>query len=181
MAGHNKWSKIKRKKAKQDKQKSKIFSKLVDQIQTEARRCGGDMNDPALQSIIDQAKDADMPKDTIERAIERGANPDESGMQAVTYETYGPGGVAIVIETQTDNRNKSAAELRHILSDAGYEMAKPGAVVWAFEQSRDDDGNRQWSPTSTIPLSDEDQEKLENLTEKLEENREVSEVFTNAE
>lgn len=179
MSGSNKWSKIKRQKARQDKKRSKKFSKLVKKIQAEAKRCDGDRNDPGLQAAIEQARDADMPKDNIEAAIER-ATSEAEGEQEITYEAYGPGGVAMVIEAHSSNRNKSAAEIRHILSEQGYELAKPGATTWAFEQSRDDDNNRVWSPTSTSPLSDDDQEKLEKLIEKLKENEEVEEVFTNA-
>lgn len=182
MAGHNKWSKIKRKKAKKDKARSKKFSKLVDLIQTEAKRCGGDMNDPGLQQAIDQAKEADMPKDNIEDAIER-ATSEAEGSKEITYEAYGPGGSQLVIEAETNNRNKSAAEIRHILSEHGFDLAKPGAVVWAFKESRveegEDQGYRQWTPTSTMELSDEEQKKLNKIINELDENEEVRKVFTN--
>ena len=182
MAGHNKWSKIKRKKAKKDKERSKIFSKLVDQIQTEAKRCGGDRNDPGLQQAIQEAKDADMPKDNIDDAIERAITQAE-GSKEITYEAYGPGGAQLVIEAETNNRNKSAAEIRHILDEHGHDLAKPGAVVWAFEDSRiedgDDEGARQWEPNATMELGDEDQEKLQRVIDALEENEEVRKVYTN--
>lgn len=178
MAGHNKWSKIKRKKAKKDKERSKIFSKLVDQIQTEAKRCGGDLNDPGLQQAIEQAKEADMPKDNIEDAIER-ATTEAEGSKEITYEAYGPGGSQIVIEAETSNRNKSAAEIRHILSEHGLDLAKPGAVIWAFEESRDDEGYRQWTPNNEMELEDEQMEKLEKIIDNLNENEEVRKVYTN--
>ncbi|MEX2514577.1 MAG: YebC/PmpR family DNA-binding transcriptional regulator [Candidatus Paceibacterota bacterium] len=179
MSGHNKWSKIKRKKEKKDKERSKVFSKLVDQIQTEAKRCKGDMNDPGLQQAIAEAKDANMPKDNIQDAIERATTAAE-GSQEITYESYGPGGSQIIIESETSNRNKSAAEIRHILSEHGIELAKPGAVVWAFEKSRDGDGYRRWTPQNKIELDDESNEKLNKILDELEDNEEVRTVFTNA-
>lgn len=180
MAGHNKWSKIKHKKKKQDKKRSKKFSKLVKKIQAEAKRCDGDLDDPGLQAVIEQAKEADMPKDNVEAAIER-ATSEADGEQEITYEAYGPGGAAMVIEAHSSNRNKSAAEIRHILSENGYELAKPGATTWAFKETRDEDNNRVWEPETTSPISDEDTEKLNTLIEKLKENEEVQEVFTNVE
>lgn len=178
MAGHNKWSKIKRKKAKKDKERSKVFSKLVDQIQTEAKRCGGDMDDPGLQQAIAEAKEANMPKDNVKDAIERATTAAE-GSEEITYEAYGPGGSQIIIESETNNRNKSAAEIRHIFSDHGIDLAKPGAVVWAFEESRNNDGYRDWTPQNKIGLDDKSKEKLEKILDELEENEEVRKVFTN--
>lgn len=178
MAGHNKWSKIKRKKEKKDKERSKVFSKLVDQIQTEAKRCGGDMNDPGLQQAITEAKEANMPKDNITDAIERAVTAAE-GSKEITYEAYGPGGAQLVIESETNNRNKSAAEIRHILSEHDIDLAKPGAVVWAFEESRGDDGYRHWEPQNKMELNEKDQEKLQRILDELDENEEVRKVFTN--
>lgn len=178
MSGHNKWSKIKRKKEKLDKERSKEFSKLVDQIQVEAKRCGGDLNDPGLQQAVDQAKAANMPKDNIKDAIERATTAAE-GSEQITYEAYGPGGSQLVIEAETSNRNKAAAEIRHILSKNGLDLAKPGAVVWAFTESRGDDGYRQWTPSATMDLATADAEKLERILGELEENEEVREIFTN--
>jgi len=178
MSGHNKWSKIKRKKEKADKERSKEFSRLVDQIQTEAKRCGGDLNDMGLQQAIEQAKAANMPKGNIEDAVERATSAAE-GSEEITYETYGPGGAQLVIEGETSNRNKAAAEIRHILSKNELDLAKPGAVVWAFEESRDDEGYRKWAPNSTMDLAEKDVEKLDKIIEELNENEEVREIFTN--
>ncbi len=176
MAGHNKWSKIKHKKAATDAQKSKIFSKLVRLIQVESKRCGGDENDPGLRAVIDKAKKENMPKDNIERAIKKGAGGDSSDLEKITYESYGPGGVAMIIEVLTDSRNRAAAEIRHILSKNNLELASPGSATWAFERSGTD-----WVPHTNTPLSDEDIEKLSVVVEALEEHDDVQEVFTNAE
>jgi transcriptional/translational regulatory protein YebC/TACO1 len=178
MSGSNRWSKIKRKKKKNDKKRSKKFSKLVKKIEHEAKRCDGDRDDPGLKQAIDEAKEADMPKDNIEDAIER-ATTESEGAKEITYEAYGPDGCQLVIEAETDNRNKSAAEVRHILDERGYDLAEPNAVVWAFEKNHDDDGYREWTPTSTMELSDDSKQELEKVIDELEDNPEVRKVFTN--
>jgi transcriptional/translational regulatory protein YebC/TACO1 len=178
MSGSNRWSKIKREKKKKDKKRSKKFSKLVKKIEHEARRCDGDRNDPGLQQAIDEAKEADMPKDNIEDAIER-ATTEAEGSEEITYEAYGPGGSQLVIEAETDNRNKSAAEIRHILDEHGHDLAEPNAVIWAFEKSHDEDGYRKWSPASTMELGENDKQALEKIISGLNENQEVRKVFTN--
>jgi transcriptional/translational regulatory protein YebC/TACO1 len=180
MSGSNRWSKIKRKKKKNDKQRSKKFSKLVQKIQNEARRCDGDRDDPGLQQAIEEAKEADMPKDNIEDAIER-ATTEADGSQEITYEAYGPEGSQLVIEAETDNRNKSAAEIRHILDEHGYDLAEPNAVIWAFEKSHNDDGYRVWKPENTMELSEESKDELQNIIDDLKDNQEVRKVFTNTE
>lgn len=121
-----------------------------------------------------------MPKENIEDAIKR-ATSEAEGAKEITYEAYGPGGAQLVIEAETDNRNKSAAEIRHILSEHGFDLAKPGAVVWAFEKTRDEEGARQWQPASKMELDEENQKKLEKIVSELKENSEVQAVFTNIE
>ena len=176
MSGHNKWSKIKRQKEKTDGQKSKIFGKMVKLITVEAKKAGGNLSSPGLKNAIDKAKAANVPNDNIERAIKKST---ESGaqMESITYEAYGPGGCAIVIEALTDNRNKAAAEIKHILSDKGYALAGIGSATWAFARTPD----MEWTATTTVPLSEEDGEKLGELVDALEENDEVQDVYTNAE
>jgi YebC/PmpR family DNA-binding regulatory protein len=177
MSGHNKWSKIKNKKAASDAVKSKIFSKLVRLIQVESRRAGGNESDPGLRAAIEKAKKESMPKENIDRAIKKGAGGEGANMEVITYETYGPGGIAIMIQTLTDNRNRTAAEIKHILSLQGYELANPGSAAWAFRKE-----GGELVPTTTIPLSsDEDGEKLSNLIEVLEEQDDVQDIYTNAE
>ncbi len=175
MSGHNKWSKIKRQKEKTDGQKSKIFGKMVRVISVEAKKAGGNLTAPGLRTAIEKAQAANVPKDNIERAIKK-ATESSAAMDAVTYEAYGPGGTAIIIEALTENRNKAAQEIKHILSNNGLELAAMGSATWAFEKN-----NEGWNPTMTVPLSDEDGEKLGVLIDELEENDEVQEVFTNAE
>jgi YebC/PmpR family DNA-binding regulatory protein len=176
MSGHNKWSKIKRKKGAEDAKKSKIFSKMSRLITAESKRVNGDVNSPGLATIIETAKKENMPKDTIERAVKKGTESGTIAMDAITYEAYGPGGVAIIIEALTDNKNRTAPELRHLLSKRGLELATPGAAVWAFTKQ-----GTSWTPNQTMDLSDEDLEALSELVDALEDNDDVQEVFTNAE
>lgn len=180
MSGHNKWSKIKNKKAVTDAQKSKIFGKLVRLIAVESKKYKGDVNSPALRAAIEKAKGENVPSDNIERAVKKGIGGEEGEMEQVTYESYGPGGCALVIEALTDNRNKAAQEIKHILSKNGFELAAPGSATWAFEKGPIASGGG-WAPKNTLPISEEDGEKLRALIDELEENDEVQEVFTNAE
>lgn len=174
MSGHNKWSKIKHKKAVTDAKKSKIFSKIVRLITVEAKKAGGDKESPGLRLAVEKAKKANMPSDNIERAVKKASESTEQ-MENVTYEAYGPGGVGIVIVGLTSNRNKAAAEIRHILSKNNASLGAQGSVTWGFTQE-----GSEWKPNTTIDLSDEDLEKLSKLVDELEENDEVQEVYTNA-
>jgi YebC/PmpR family DNA-binding regulatory protein len=176
MSGHNKYSKIKHIKAKNDAQKSKVFGKYVRLITVEAKKAAGNVSSPGLAAAIEKARSENMPNDTIDRAVKKGATDNSAAMESIVYESYGPGGVAILISALTDNRNKAAQEIKHILSLHGLELASPGSASWAFQKT----GN-SWAATSTMPLEDADIELLTKLVEDLEANDEVQEVFTNAE
>ena len=176
MAGHNKFSKIKHQKAKNDGQKSKVFGKLVRFITVEAKKAGGNLKSPGLALAIEKAKKENMPNDTIDRAIKKATTDNSAQMENIQYESYGPGGIAILIEALTDNRNKAAQEIKAILARHGAELASPGSASWAFTK-----GPEGIVPNMTMPLEDADIEKLQALVEDLEENDEVQEVFTNAE
>ncbi len=176
MAGHNKWSKIKRQKEKTDAQKSKIYGKMVRLISAEAKRSGGNMDSPGLKAVIERAKAANVPADNIERAVKRFAD-NSVEMESIVYEAYGPGGCAMVIETLTDNRNRISNEIKFILSEHGCSLAAIGSATWAFTHNP----GEEWIPTMTVPLSDIDGEKLGKLIDDLEENDDIQNVFTNAE
>jgi YebC/PmpR family DNA-binding regulatory protein len=176
MSGHNKFSKIKHLKAKNDADKSKHFGKLVRLITVEAKKSGGNLSSPGLAAAIDKARKENMPNDTIDRAVKKATADNAAAMESFIYESYGPGGVAILVSTLTDNRNKAAQEIKHILSLHGFELAAPGSASWAFQKTHEG-----WVPTSTMPLEDVDIELLQKLVEDLENNDEVQEVFTNAE
>jgi len=114
MSGHNKWSKIKHQKEKTDAQKSKIFGKMVRLITMEAKKAGGNVNSPGLKAAIERAKEANVPNDNIERAVKKFSEGGAT-MESISYESYGPGGCAMIIEALTDNRNKTAQEIKFIL------------------------------------------------------------------
>jgi YebC/PmpR family DNA-binding regulatory protein len=136
MSGHSKWATIKHKKGAQDKARGKLFAKLIRQVEVAAREGGGDRDDnPTLRTMYQKARDASVPTDTIDRAIKRGTGELEGvRYEAVTYEAYAPSGVAVIIETLTDNRNRTGSDIRAIFSKNGGSMAEPGAVAWQFER-----------------------------------------------
>lgn len=136
MAGHSKWAQIKRKKAVNDAKRGKMFTKLIREITVSAREGGGDADmNPRLRLAVDTAKAANMPQDNIERAIDRGTGDLEGvSYEEVAYEGYGPGGVALYIETLTDNRNRTVAEVRHALERYGGDLGQSGSVAWQFER-----------------------------------------------
>ncbi|MGB1189830.1 MAG: YebC/PmpR family DNA-binding transcriptional regulator [Pseudomonadales bacterium] len=136
MAGHSKWSNIKHRKAGQDAKRAKVFTKIIRELTVAARDGGGSVEDnPGLRNLVDKAKAAQMPKDTMERAIARGAGgQDGAELVALTYEGYGPGGVAVLVETMTDNRNRTVAEVRHAFSKAGGNLGTDGSVAYLFDK-----------------------------------------------
>ncbi len=136
MSGHSKWATIKHKKGAQDKARGKLFAKLIRQVEVAAREGGGDVNSNAtLRTMYQKARDASVPTDTIERAIKRGTGELEGvRYEQVSYEGYGPCGVAVIVECLTDNRNRTGADVRSAFVKNGGSMAEPGAVSWQFER-----------------------------------------------
>ncbi|RLA86668.1 MAG: YebC/PmpR family DNA-binding transcriptional regulator [Deltaproteobacteria bacterium] len=137
MAGHSKWAQIKRKKAATDAKRGKIFTKLIREITVAARLGGGNPeNNPRLRAAIAAARAENMPKENIERAIKRGTGELDGGVnyEEITYEGYGPGGVAVLIEAMTDNRNRTIAEIRRIFSRCNGNLGESGCVSWMFEK-----------------------------------------------
>ncbi len=138
MAGHSKWASIKHKKAIVDSRRGKLFTKLGRAITVAAKEGGGDPDgNPSLALAIQKAKDASMPKDNIERAIDKGtgAGADANALETVVYEGYAPGGVAILIEAVTDNRNRTGSDVRHLLTKHGGSLGEPGSVAYNFEKT----------------------------------------------
>ncbi len=137
MSGHSKWASIKHKKAIVDSRRGKAFTKLARAIVVAAKDGGGDVDgNPALALAVQKAKDASMPKDNIERAIAKGsgADKDAESFEAVLYEGYGPGGVAMLVEAMTDNRNRTGADIRHAFTKAGGNLGEPGSVAYVFDK-----------------------------------------------
>jgi YebC/PmpR family DNA-binding regulatory protein len=137
MAGHSKWASIKHKKKATDAKRGALFTKLTRAITVAAREGGGDPDgNPSLSLAIQKAKDASMPKDNIERAIAKGtgADQDAAAYETVVYEGYGPGGVAVLVEALTDNRNRTSSDVRHAFTKHGGNLGEPGSVGWIFEK-----------------------------------------------
>jgi len=136
MSGHNKWANIKHRKAAQDAKKSQVFTKLIREIIVAAREGGGDPStNPRLRTVLEKAREANMSRDTVERSIKKGTGELEGERyEEIIYEAYAPGGVALYILTLTDNKNRTAQELRHILSKNGGSLAESGSVAWLFER-----------------------------------------------
>jgi YebC/PmpR family DNA-binding regulatory protein len=136
MAGHSHWANIKHQKKKEDRRRAKIFTKLVREITVAARQGGGDPEfNVQLRLAIDRAKDANMPKENIERAIKRGTGELEGvDLEEIVYEGYAPNGIALLVHTVTDNRNRTASDLRNMFSARGGSMAEAGAVMWQFDR-----------------------------------------------
>lgn len=152
MSGHSKWAQIKHKKAATDAKRGKLFTRLIREITVAARNGGGDpeMN-PRLRVAIAAAKSANMPQENIERAIKRGTGEIEgASFEEVTYEAYGPGGVAILIEVMTDNKNRTVAAIRHVFSRFGGNLGETGCVSWMFKKTG----------LITIPASGVNEDKL---------------------
>jgi YebC/PmpR family DNA-binding regulatory protein len=136
MSGHSKWATIKHKKGATDAKRAKVFAKLIRQVEVAAREGGPDPDmNPSLRTMYQKARDSSVPLDTIEKAIKRATGGMEGvNYESITYEGYAPGGVALLIEVLTDNRNRSGSDVRSTFSKRGGSMAEPGAVAWQFER-----------------------------------------------
>ncbi|MCK5720675.1 MAG: YebC/PmpR family DNA-binding transcriptional regulator [Thiomargarita sp.] len=150
MAGHSKWANIQHRKGAQDVKRGKLFTKLIREITVSARLGGGDASsNPRLRAAVDKALAGNMTKDTIERAVKRGAGTQEGDdYEELRYEGYGPGGIAVIVDCMTDNRNRTVAEVRHAFSKAGGNLGTDGSVAYLFEKlgilsfPKDSDENR---------------------------------------
>jgi len=136
VSGHSKWATIKHKKGAADAKRGKLFAKLIKQVEVAARSGGGDPDaNPTLRTMFQKARDNSVPLDTIERAVKRGTGELEGvEYESITYEGYAPGGVALLIEVLTDNRNRTGSEIRSLLTKNGGSLAEPGAVAWQFQR-----------------------------------------------
>ena len=176
MSGHNKWSQIKRQKGAADAAKSNIWGKFSRRITLESKVAAGNVNSPTLRAMIEKARATNMPKDKIDKAVAKGTSTEAGEMESITYESYGPGGAAIIIETLTDNRNRTAQEIKHLLSKNGLSLAAPGSALWAFEKTHEG-----YVPKSTVPLSESDSTSLMKIMEEIDADDDIEDVYTNAE
>lgn len=182
MAGHNKWTQIKRKKGAADAVKSKLFSLLTKTITLEAKRSGGDRNGPGLRRAIDKARAANMPNENIDRAVNR-ATAGQDHYEEVLYEGYGPGGAALMIEGITDNGNRTSQEIKRLLAEHGGSLASQGAARWLFEPPRPAAAGEKengWEPKSFLEINEESaMRNLVELVDKLEEHPDIKRVGVN--
>lgn len=176
MAGHNKWTRIKRQKASVDGKKSKLFSILARNITMEAKKVGGDRNHSSLKTVIEKARAANMPNENIDRAIAKATGTDAENFEEVIYEAYGPGGAAIIIEGITDSKNRTSQEIKHLLSRQKSALAGQGAVTWAFSKLP----TGEWKPNNLMKISDEPtMQALVNLIDTLENHADIKRVSVN--
>ena len=206
MSGHSKWATIKHKKAATDQRRAKVFAKLIRQVEVAAREGGGDPDaNPTLRTMFQKARDNSIPLDTIERAIKRGTG-DLDGVvyEQITYEGYGPAGVAMLVEVLTDNRNRAAADVRNAFTKNGGSQAEPGAVAWQFDRKgvilvpgevEEDDlmlvaledagiavesSEVTMLPQNTVPITEADKAKQTlRIVEALEDLDDVQAVYSN--
>jgi len=182
MSGHSHWAGIKHKKEITDQKRGKIFSKLLAAISAAARTEQNPDFNPRLRTAIMKAKEMSVPQENIDRAVKKAA---ESGanLEELLFESYGPGGTAILIEAISDNRNRTVQEIKTILRDHGGKWAESGSVQWAFDHSNQEPGTGDkgnWAAKFPQKISEEDGKKLAALIEALEENDAVQEVYVNA-
>ena len=176
MSGHSKWSQIKRKKSITDAAKSRVFSRYARLITLESKKASGVLSAPGLSVAITRAKAINMPKANIERAIAKGVSKDADDLERVIYEAYGPGGVAILVEALTDNKNRTTQEVKHILTSQRIELAPPGSTSWAFTRS----GEMCIPHEPLVELTNTDEEWLYAILEALDVHEDIQQVFTNA-
>ncbi len=173
MAGHSKWKQIKNKKAATDQKRGALFSKLLATIRVAAKADPNPDFNPRLKAAIAKAKSENVPQDNIERAI---AQAKEGETEELIIEAYGPGGAAMIITSLTQNKNRTVAEVKNILSGFNAKMAEPGSVLWAFE--KDEGGG--WLPKFPQSLGEQPRGALRELIESLEDREDIIKVYTNA-
>lgn len=175
MSGHNKWTQIKRKKAVVDAARGSVFAKHSKSITNEVRISGGNIDAASVRATIERAQKDNMPKDAIERAVQKGLGIGGPALTTVLYELFGPGGVAILVRGSTDNNNRTVNEIKHLVSEHGYTLGTPNSAQWAFVKTEDG-----YTPLSPITLSEEDSSLLEILVLDIEAHDDIECVFTNA-
>lgn len=173
MSGHSKWSQIKHKKGVADVKRGELFSKLLKNISIAARANANPDANPVLRQAVEKAREANVPKENIERVLARG-DRSQGNLGSYVFEAYGPGGAALLMDILTDNKNRTMMEIRRILEDHGAHLAEPGSARWAFMEK---DG---WFEASVgQPVAGGDQEKIETLKEALEAHDDIERVISN--
>lgn len=175
MAGHSHWKQIKIKKKESDQKRGRIFSKLLTAIRLAARLEPNPQFNPRLRAAIEKAKELQVPQENIEKAIKKSET--DQNLEDLIMEAYGPGGSALIINAITDNKQRTLAEIKHLLKENGGKLAEPGSVRWLFDY---DLNKNEWRPKFLQSLNEEDRQKLQNLLEILENHDDIQKVFTNS-
>src|SRR3989344_6491882 len=175
MSGHSKWSQIKRQKGIADQKKGQLFSKLSKVISMAARRGADPEMNIELKNAVDKAREANMPKENIERAIKRVSDKNIAQLEELTIEAVGPISLALIITAITDNKNRTMGEVKNILIEFNYKIAQQGAAMWMFDRK-----GQEFIPKYPVEnLSEDTKSNLEKLFEKLDENEDIQEIFDN--
>lgn len=181
MSGHSHAKTVKRVKEAEDKKRSQTFSKMARLISVAVKEKGSDPeSNPKLRVAIDAARAANMPKENIERAIKKGSGDTETErLETVLFEAYGPGGIAIIMEGITDNKNRTLGEIKKILSQKNGKLVSEGAVKWMFEVKVKEPGSLEWVPKQEIEASVQDKQTCQELFEILDENEAIQKIYSN--
>ncbi|TSC75936.1 MAG: hypothetical protein G01um101430_106 [Parcubacteria group bacterium Gr01-1014_30] len=181
MSGHSHAKTVKRIKEASDKKRGQIFSKMARLIQVAVKEGGPNPEaNPKLKAVIETARTCNMPKENIERAILRGSGPVEGEkLEEVLFEAYGPGGVAIIIEGITDNKNRALGEVKRILAQHGGKLVGEGGVKWMFERKVKEPGSLEWQPLQEIEVDEKTKGSLQKLFDELDELDSVQEIYDN--
>jgi YebC/PmpR family DNA-binding regulatory protein len=179
MSGHSKWNNIKNRKGAQDKKKGKVFGQLARQIRAAVKegKSGDPGQNPTLRTILEKTREANMPKENIQRAIDKGLGKGAAGLvQEIVYEGFGPGGIGMLVTVATDNVNRMSSELKNAFSKAGGSMGSPGSVMYMF--NRNASGEEGYVCIMPMPVNDENtQQQLQDLMDTLLEIEDIEEVF----
>ena len=178
MSGHSKWAQIKHQKGAADLKRGRLFSKLLKVIAVAAKTGSNPQFNPRLRSAIEKAKENNVPQDNIKRAISKASETKD--LEELLIEAYGPGGVAMILEAITDNRNRTISEIKKILSDREGKIAVPGSVLWAFsaEGGSASGGEKNWLAKFPQPVSETIQNKMQNLISAIEDYEDIQKIFT---
>lgn len=176
MSGHSHWAGIKHKKEATDQKRGKVFSKLLAAVSAAAKSEPNPDFNPRLRTAILKAREASVPQENIERAVKHAAEAG-ANLEELTFEAYGPGGIAIMIAAISDNKNRTVQEIKTVLKESGGKWAESGSVRWAFEPAG---AEGEWNAKFPQEVTPHDRQKLASLTEALEENDDVQKIFTNA-
>src|SRR3989344_8235417 len=175
MSGHSKWSQIKRQKGVADQKKGQLFSKLSKVISMAARRGPDPEMNMELKNAIEKAREANMPKDNIERAIKRVSDKNIAQLEELTIEAVGPESLALIITAITDNKNRTMGEIKNILSEYGYKISQQGGVMWMFDKK-----DQEFIPKYPVAnISENTKNSLEKIMEKLDDNEDIQEIYEN--